>query len=221
MGTFLGFLTYFAWAIGDIFGIYSSRKIGSFLATFYVFIAAFFVASLYVPFALNELRNITPFLLLINILFGIVVLTGNYMINEAFRTSNASLIGIIVQSFPAAVVVLSWLLFKDPITLNQAFWIVIIFFGVFLCTISLSDLKGAKFRVDRGVRLTLIATFGFTIYFTFLRIFIAKYGWFWPNYIAIASFPLAIFTIRKVFKIKEKIKLAVNKKAIVSAFLSG
>ena len=221
IGIILGLIPYFGWAIGDIFGIYSSRKVGAYLTTFYVFIFGFLAASLYVPFALNDLQKITLPLLLLNIVFGVVVLCGNFMINEAFKISNASIIGIIIQSFPALVIILSWLIFKDPITINQAFWIVLIFVGVTLCTINVKDLKTGYLFRDRGIRLALVATLGFTIYFTFLRTFIDNYGWFWSNYIAIASFPLALLIIKPVFRIKERIKIPRFKMVILATFLSG
>lgn len=221
IGIVLGLIPYFGWAIGDIFGIYSSRKVGAYLTTFYVFVFGFLAASLYVPFALNDVQNITIPLLLLNILFGTIVLSGNYMINEAFKISNASIIGIIIQSFLALVIILSWLIFKDPITINQTLWIILIFFGVTLCTINIKDIKTGHFLRDRGIRLALISTLGFTIYFTFLRFFIDRYGWFWPNYIAIASFPLTLLIIKPVFKIKERIRLPRFKSVLLATFLSG
>ncbi len=220
-GIILGLIPYFGWAIGDIFGIYASRKVGAYLTTFYVFLFGFLFASLYIPFALNDLQKITLPLLLLNIVFGVVVLSGNFMINEAFKISNASVIGIIIQSFPALVIILSWLIFKDPVSINQALWILLIFIGVTLCTIHVKDIKTGHLFRDRGIRLALVATLGFTAYFTFLRIFIDNYGWFWSNYIAIASFPLALLVIKPIFRIKDRIQIPRFKLVILATVLSG
>jgi len=119
MGLLLGFITYIGWGIGDIFGVYASRKIGAYRTTAYVFIFGFSVASFYIPFALDDLGLIPLNLLLINFLIGSAYLSGNVLLNEGFRQSSASLVGIIVQAFPAVVLVLSALIFKDPISIRQ------------------------------------------------------------------------------------------------------
>lgn len=221
MGLLLGFLTYIGWGSGDIFAVLATRKVGAYIATSLVYIFGFLVASLYVPFALSDIYKITLPLLLLNIVFGIAVLTGNFMLNEAFKRSSVSLIGIVVQSFPAVVLLLSALIFKDPLSGKQILWSSIIFAGIVLCTLNFRDLQRSHIFTDYGVRLAFIASLMFVIYFTFLRIFMDVYGWFWPNYIAIASFPLAMLLNRKLFKVREKFKLPKSERILLYTALSG
>lgn len=221
MGLILAFTTYVGWGAGDIFGAYSSRKIGAYRATTFVLIFGTLVASFYIPFAWQDFHRITPLLFLINFIFGIAISFGNYLLNEAFKRSNVSLIGIIVQSFPAVVLLLSALIFKDTVTGRQIFWFIIIFSGVFFCTLNFRDFNNSKLFNDSGIKLTLIAVLIFSIYFTFFRIFSDSYGWFWANYISFISFPAAVVIFKYLFKIKEKIEIPKNKKVLTATFLSG
>lgn len=144
MAILLALITYFGWGSGDVFGVYATRKIGAYLTTVYVFIFGFLVASLYVPFALGDLYKITLGLFLLNVAFGVAILFGNFLLNEAFKRSNASVVGVIVQSFPAIVLLLSALIFKDTITSKQIVWIAFIFSGMVLCTVNFSDFRKGK-----------------------------------------------------------------------------
>lgn len=221
MAVVLALITYFGWGSGDIFGVYATRKVGAYIATALAFIFGFLVASLYIPFALADLPRITFGLLLLNIIFGTFVLFGNFLLNEAFRRSNASVVGVIVQAFPAVVLVLSALIFKDQVTSRQLTWILLIFIGMFLCIVNLKDFKRGTFVIDAGIKLALVAAAIFSIYFTFFRVFLNAYGWFWPNYIAIASFPLALLLTRRFFNIRQTIHAPKDKRILIATFLSA
>ncbi len=221
MAIILAFITYFGWGSGDVFGVYATRKIGAYATSFFVFIFGFIVASLYIPFAIQDLHKITLGMFLLNVLFGTSILFGNFLLNEAFRRSSASVVGVVVQSFPAIVLVLSALIFKDKITSKQIIWIAIIFLGMILCVVNFSDFRKGKTIIDSGIKFALIGAFIFSIYFTYSRLFINQYGWFWPNYISIASFPLALILVRLIFRIKEKIILPKEKSVLPAIFLSA
>lgn len=221
MGLLLALITYIGWGSGDIFGVFATRKIGAYKTTFFVFLFGFLAASFYLPFSLSDIHKITLGFLLLNIVFGTSVLTGNYLLNEAFRRSSASVVGILVQSFPAVVLVLSAIFFKDTITTKQIFWVILIFLGMFLCTINFSDFKKGKLIADQGIKYALIGSVIFSIYFTFLRVFINTYGWFWANYISIASFPLALILVKTLFHIKEPIVLPKQRIVLVATLISA
>lgn len=221
MGILLAFITYIGWGTGDIFGVYASRKIGAYVATAYVFIFGFLIASLYLPFAWNDIHKITPVLFVVNFVFGLGFLLANFLINEAFKRSNASLVGIIVQSFPAVLLILSTIIFKDTLTTKQAMWTIVIFVGVAVCTINFHDIKTSKIFTDVGILFAIIAACLLAIYFTFLRVFAGVYGWFWPNYISYLAFPVALFLIKHIFKVKEKITFPKSNKILFATFLSA
>lgn len=160
-------------------------------------------------------------LLILNVILGFGACFGNFLLNEGFKRSSASLVGIIVQAFPAIVLLLSALIFKDALSMNQVLWTCVIFFGVFLCMVNFADFKKSDIFTDSGVRLALIAAFIFVIYFTFLRVFADVYGWFWPNYISIATFPLVLFVAKRIFKIKEALIIPKSKKVLLATIVSA
>ena len=214
----LALITFVGWGTGDLFTIITSRKIGANLTTFWIFFFSFVLSLFVLPFAPHALSHITFTLLLLNIFLGILSIIGNVLVSEAFRISSAPLVGIIIQAFPAVVLLLSAIIFKDIITPLQGVFITIIFVGVFLCSVDIKKLLKAEKIIDKGTILALIAMVFFSLYFTFTRIPILQYGWFLPNFIATACFPVIYFFIKA-----KKEKFAVPKPGIIllSAFMAG
>lgn len=194
MNSFIfGLVPFFGWALGDIFGAFASRKIGAYATTIWVFIGSFVVLTVYAFFVgfAQLITGITLPLFLLNLLLGFFYVSGNFALNEAFTRTNPSLAGTINAAFPALVLVLSVLFFKDPITLPHILVITIIFAGVFLCTFDFGILKSKAKVVNSGLFFALYAMVSFAVVFTFLRVITDKIGWFWPIYISL--FPSLIF----------------------------
>lgn len=201
-GFLYGLAPFFGWALGDIFGAIASRKIGAFATTVWVFIGSLLLLTLYAPVAgFNQLTSgITLPLFLLNLLLGFFYVSGNFALNEAFVRTNPSLAGTINAAFPALVLVLSVLIFKDPITLPHIVVIAVIFLGVFLCTFDFGIFKSKTKVVNTGLFYALYAMICFAIVFTFLRIITDKIGWFWPLYIALLP-ALILFVIMRRKKV--------------------
>lgn len=214
----LGLVTFFGWGTGDLFTVISTRKIGANLTTFWIFFFSFLLALIVFPFAPHDLSKITLPLFLFNLFLGALFVSGNVLISEAFRVSSAPLVGIIIQAFPAVVLLLSALVFKDVITPTQLIFIAIIFLGVILCSIDIKSVLSSKKILDRGTVLALIAMVFLSIFFTFLRIAINQYGWYLPNLIATACFPLIYLFIKRS---KEKFYFPKDKKIIFACFMVG
>lgn len=193
---FLALVTFVGWGTGDLFGIYSTRRIGANLTTFWVFSFSFILSLVALPFAPHDIHAITLPLFIFNLFLGVLSVVGNVLVSKAFRISSAPLVGVIIQGFPAVVLLLSALIFKDTITPAQGLSIVIIFIGVFLCSVDIQTLLRAKTMVDKGTILALIAMVFFSVYFTFSRILITQYGWFLPSFIAGATFPIIYLFIK-------------------------
>ena len=194
MNSFIfGLVPFFGWALGDIFGAFASRKIGAYATTIWVFIGSFVVLTVYAFFVgfAQLITGITLPLFLLNLLLGFFYVSGNFALNEAFTKTNPSLAGTINAAFPALVLVLSVLFFKDPISLPHILVITIIFAGVFLCTFDFGILKSKAKVVNTGLFFALYAMVSFAVVFTFLRVITDKIGWFWPIYISL--FPSLIF----------------------------
>jgi drug/metabolite transporter (DMT)-like permease len=214
----LGLVTFFGWGTGDLFTIVATRKIGATLATFWIFFFGFLLSAILLPVAPHDLTGITLPLLALNIFLGILYVSGNVLVSEAFRLSSAPLVGIIVQAFPAVVLLLSHFVFGDIITPIQSVFIVVIFTGVILCSVDFKSLMASQKLFDKGTLIALLAMVFLSIYFTFSRIPINAYGWYLPNLISTACFPIIILFIRKR---KEKMAMPGEFKILFSAFMVG
>lgn len=214
----LALITFFGWGTGDLFTIVATRRIGATLTTFWVFFFSFVLSLFALIFAPHDFSLITfPFLIL-NLCLGFLFISGNVLIAEAFRISSAPLVGIIIQAFPAVLLVLSVLIYKDAINLIQTVFVIIIFFGVFLCSVDIQKLVRSEKIIDKGTVYALIAMIFLSIYFTFSRILIKQMDWFLPTFIATACFPL-IYIFIKVRK--EKFYFPMNLKVAISVFMVG
>ncbi len=193
----LGLITFIGWGTGDLFTIVATRKIGANLTAFWTFFISFLLSLVLFPFVPHGISGITLPLFLFNIFLGILYVSGNVLIVEAFRISSAPLVGIIIQAFPAVVLLLSVLVYGDVITSTQLIFVSLIFLGVFLCSVDLKNLKKSEKIIDKGTGLALIAMVFLSFYFTFTRILINHYGWFLPSFIANACFPLILLLIKR------------------------
>ena len=189
-------ISYLGWGVGDVFGTIATRKIGAYSTTLWSYILRVLIFAPYVPFALPALSNLDPFLLLLNIGLGILLLVGFVAFNEALRIENAPLVGTVTASFAALVVILSLIFLRETISSQQLISILAIFTGLTLSTFDLKGLKTKNLVVGRGLLLALVAMFCWGIYFTFIKIPVRQIGWFWPNYISFLLFPLVFFFTR-------------------------
>lgn len=211
----LAFITFFGWGTGDLFTIVAVRKIGANLTTFWIFLFSFLLSLIVLPFVPHDFSSITWQLLFLNIFFGIIFISGNVLVTEAFRISSAPIIGIIIPSFPVLVLILSTLIFHDKMTAFQLISIVLVIFGVILCGINFKEIKTKKL-FDKGVVLALIGISFFALFFTFSRILINAYGWYLPTFIATACFPLILLFLKRQ---KEKLMIPKQKKILAATFI--
>ncbi len=192
----LGLITFLGWGTGDLFTVVAARKIGATRTVFWVFFFSFVLSLLAFPFAPHNFQLITVPLLLFNLFLGVLFVSANVCVAEAFRLSSAPLVGIIIQGFPAVVMVLSALVYHDTITPLQ--WVLagVIFVGVMLCSVDFQKLRTSEKIIDRGVVVALIAMVFLSVFFTFSRILINAYGWYLPTLIANACFPIIYLFMR-------------------------
>lgn len=112
-------ISYLGWGIGDIFGTIASRKIGGYSTTFWYLLFQLPLFSLFIPFFLDNLKNLTPSLLILNVVLGIIGTIGLIAFFEGLKIGNASLVGTISASFAAVTMVLSTIFLKESITSYQ------------------------------------------------------------------------------------------------------
>lgn len=194
-------ITFFGWGVGDIFGAVATRKVGAYATAFWFDVIALMLFGFYVPFALPELRNLTPSLLVLTTFLGIIGIAGLISFYEGLRIGNASLVGTISASFGAVVVLLSIVFLGEKISVPQGVSIAIIFVGLLLSSLDLAAVKKGRL-FDKSIYLALLAMACWAIYFTFLKIPVQKIGWFWPTAISIASGLIALSTYMKARRIK-------------------
>ena len=185
------------WAVGDIFGVAATRKIGAFPTTFWVFLFGSVIFTFYTSFALADLAGMTAGIFLLIVLLSFFYIGGNLAINEAFRVSNPSLTGTIGASFAGLTALFSVIFLGETISLSQTVSILIIFIGLVLSSLDFDQLRKGSLLKDRGVRLAFLAMFSWAVYFTFIKIPIRTVGWFWPTYLSFLTFPLLLFFMRK------------------------
>lgn len=183
-----GLIAYLGWGSGDVFGTFATRKIGPYLTTFWAFAFGALLGSFYIPFAIQDLGAITPTLLILNLLLGVLYVGGNLTFNEALRVSSAPIVGTIGGSFAALTVVLSFFFLGENISLARTLLILVVFAGVFITTTAHNQKRDKNFM--KGTILALISMVVWGIYFTFNKILMQSMGWFWPNYIPMLLFPL-------------------------------
>lgn len=198
---FYAIVSYLGWGAGDVFGAVATRRIGAYSTSFWVAVIGVLVFSFYTPFALMELVNYNPPLLMLNILLAFLYVAVNVLINLAFQISNVSLIGTIFSSFAAFTSLFSLIFMGERVSLPQGLAMMVVFLGVFISTLDIKELKKGRLIEDKGVRIALTAMIFAALYFTFIKIPVAKVGWFWPNYLPILLFPLVFFYM-KARKIK-------------------
>lgn len=202
---FFSLVTFFGWGVGDIFATISSRKIGGLSFTFWIYVFAFIITSLYLPFQINMLPQFTLPILLLCLLLGLALTVGNIMFAEAVNISSANLVGVISSSaYSGSAVILSAIFFREPLNLFKIFSFVLVASGVIICSINFKELMGGNLKKlikDRGVLYAILAMIFWSIDAVFLKIAISRVGWFWPMYISLLFFP-AIFILMKNRKIK-------------------
>lgn len=202
----LALTAYIGWGTGDIYGAIASRKIGAYSTTFYICFLSFLLFSLYVPFAIPELAHFSPLIIGICILMGFIFVSASVALNEAFASSNASVVGTITSSYTTVVLIFSLLFFQETLSLFQTMAIVVVIAGVTLCTLKFDEGAVSLFK-DRGILLALYAALGFGTYMTLTKITAPQVGVFWPFYISYAFSPLIYVYMRY-----KKIPLVVPKK---------
>jgi len=188
------------WGIGDIFTTFASRKIGSYNTSFYGYLFGAIFSSLYIPFAINNLKTFSTPMILLTIFLSLINLIAFFCYNEGLKVGNSSLVGTIAGSFTALVVILSVLFFKERLSIQEIFGIIIIFIGIFLSSINFSDIKKQKTLINKGTVYALIAMAGWAIYFTFIKIPVRQDGFFWPSYVTsiVGSLFFLIFGLRRI-----------------------
>ena len=193
---FLALASYLCWGSGDIFGTISSRKLGAYSTTLWMNFIGLVLFSLYIPFALDDLRNLTLPLFIYSLILGVLFFAGELAFNEATRSSNASLAGTIAASYTAVTVLLSVLIFHESITLTQVIPIVVIFGGIVLCNIDLAELKQTRNPFTRGTLLAVLAMFLWGGYFALLKPIVKHIGPFWPTYFVFLLLPFLFLIMR-------------------------
>ncbi|HWY79685.1 MAG TPA: DMT family transporter [Candidatus Sulfotelmatobacter sp.] len=194
------FIVFLVWGVGDIFTTTASRKMGSYNASFYNYLVGGIFGAFYIPFALNSLKDFSLPMILLSAFLAVTQLIAFFSYNEGLKIGNSSLVGTIAGSFTAIVVILSVLFLKEKLFMQQVFSIMIIFIGLFLSSINISDLRNSKSIINKGTIYALIAMVGWAIDFTFIKIPVQKVGFFWPTFVAdiVGSLVFFVFGIKRI-----------------------
>jgi len=190
------FVAYFAWGVGMAFEAIAARKIEAKSFSFWGFVLGFFLSSLYAPFVLYELKNISLGLIGFCYLIGFFILLGTIIYYQALKKGNPSLVGTIASSFPMVTVVISIVFLKEKINLFQIIATMIIFIGLVFTMLNFDEINKKKFKLNTGVFLAFLTMLCWGVYSSLIKIPISKIGWFWPNWFIFSSFPLIYLYMR-------------------------
>lgn len=201
---FFALVSYVGWATGDIFGTIATRKIGSYLTNFYIYLLVTILFAFYIPFSFQELTKFSFNILFLNLFLGVIFTIATFLVLEALRIGNSSLIATISWSYAWIVVIFSLIFFNEKVDITQIISILVILSGLVLSTVNFKDLK-ANILNDRSIRLAFLALALFGIYFTFIKIPSKEVGWFWPSYITdIVGLIIMIFYGLRKFNFSKK-----------------
>lgn len=198
MAILFALLAFVGWGIGDIFGAFSSRKIGGFATLFWFCFFSLIITSLYIPFA----GPVASFpLLVMAFALGLIDIIGTLFYFRALEIGTASLVGAIAGSFGLVTVLISVIIFHEKITAIQLVGIILVAIGVVLASLDITKLKQRKLNellTDKSVKYSLVPLVGWGIYFAFIRIPAESLGWFWSYYpLNLSVFILALAGILK------------------------
>lgn len=193
---FFAFITFFGWGIGDLLVAVTARRLNPYTGTLWSMVLTIILFGTYIPFAFSDLTKLTPFLLLLNIVLGIILIAGIIAYREGFRIGNVALVSTIGSSFTAVTTIMALIFFNERLTLLQTITIVTIFIGLFLSMFKIDEIRSRKVVLEKGLVLGAIAMACWSIYFTFIKIPAKEIGWFWPNYITFLLFPFLYLFMR-------------------------
>lgn len=188
-------ISYVGWAIGDILLVIIARRMGGYSTAFWTYLIGILIGSIFVPFYFYELSHLTPHIFALNLLLGLLLISGWVAFNEALRIANPSLVGTISSSFAALTVILSIIIFKEPITPTQVTAIIIMFIGLLMATLDISELKKGKL-LNRGILLAVFTMLSWGVAYALIRIPIQVVGWFWTGYTYALLSPVILLFMR-------------------------
>ena len=145
------FVAFFGWGIGILFEAIVGRKFESYSATFWSLVLGFFISITYAPFALENLKNLTPDLLVLILALVVMGTTGTVIYYEALKKGNPSLVGTIATSFPVVTVALSLIFLGERINLPQAVAVIFILAGIIMASFNLANFSLDNLIRDRGL----------------------------------------------------------------------
>lgn len=186
---FFALISYFTWGTGAFVEAMVARKLNSYSLIFWGFILSALILSFYAFFQTTSLNPLTPAILILNVILGIVLIAGSIVYFEAYKVANRAIVGIIAQSFPAVTVMLSLIFLSEKVSISQAIAIITIFAGMFLSAVDINDFRRKTFSINKGFLFAIIAMICWGAYFAFIKIPVDKVGWFWPNYFSFLLFP--------------------------------
>ena len=167
---FFALISFIGWGIGDIFTTIASRKLGGYSIALWGFILSFLISSLYAPFVLDKLSQLTWGLLILSIFLGFILLAAFVWFTEGLRIGNPALVGTITSGFVALVVIFSIIFLGETITFSQAIAIAIIFTGLLLSSLDWRILKNHHQFFNKGVVLAILVMIAWGIFYTFIKI---------------------------------------------------
>ncbi len=200
----------FGWGTSDFLANSASGKIGHSKALFWSQIAGLGLIALIVLVTQPNFA-MAPMLLGITIFSGIAYALGYLLFYKGFEIGNVSIVSAVINLQVLFVIVISFFLRGQTLTLLQVPAISLLLIGITLVSVNFNDLRKGTVSLLKGVKETLLAAIMFGVFYWPLNEFVVeKVDWLAVSLITKLTAIIVVFLIsvrgKESLAIKDKTK---------------
>lgn len=212
----LAILVFLAWGLGDVVNLKFSKQAGARQAAFLSWGGSLGIGLL--GFAVAPPW---PDVWVVAVSAALGVLLGLCWVGftSALESGKGSVVCTIAGSFVAVTLVMSTLFLGEKLSVLQIVAVIFTVLGVCVASVDLADIRDGV-RMDRSVKLALAVTFGWGVYYAFIKAPVDAAGWFWPSIIAeTTGFLPIIWFARK--ELRNSLRRSNFRLGLIVALLTG
>ena len=192
----MGLLAALGFGLAEFASALLARRTSHFRLIFGVNVASVLAATAYVPFDGGVVRTSSQEWLTF---IGLAVLYSmTYVLYYAsLQRGPVAIVSPIMSVYKGVVIILAVLILAEPLAPGQSSGATAALLGVFLASINISELKGGRIVIGRGVFFGFLAMIAFGVFYYGVAALSKDLGWFLPIYMirmftAVFVAPLAI-----------------------------
>jgi drug/metabolite transporter (DMT)-like permease len=196
------------WGSSDFISRQSSRKIGSYLSTLYVNAFGFVMVLIYaVASGSLDLAKVAanPEVLALNAIVGVFTFGGLLSLYRGYLSGIMSVVSPVAGAYPAVTILLGFVILGTTVSLPVGLGIAVIFVGMGLAGVKLSDLRSPEAhgkRFSAGLDYGLLTFLLFGVAFFGLAISAQAFGFIIPILVLRGTAAVTSFALLKPMKQK-------------------